>query len=52
MRLRKLAECEARLMESMPMIPMYLAKPYVRGLPSDPLGRVWYRYGWIDTGWN
>jgi len=58
LRLRKLAECEARLMESMPIIPMcgfpavYLAKPYVRGLPSDPLGRVWYRYGWIDAKWK
>jgi ABC-type oligopeptide transport system substrate-binding subunit len=57
-RLRKLAACERRLMESMPMIPIclfpavYLQKPYVHGLISDKLGVVWFRYAWIDTRWK
>jgi ABC-type oligopeptide transport system substrate-binding subunit len=58
LRLRKLAECEARLMGEMPIIPLtafpavYLQKPYVRGLTSDQLGRIWFRYAWIDTEWK
>jgi ABC-type oligopeptide transport system substrate-binding subunit len=57
-RMRKLAQCEARFMEAMPMIPiswfpnLYLAKPYLRGMKSDLFAEISFRYAWIDTGWK
>jgi ABC-type oligopeptide transport system substrate-binding subunit len=54
-RLQRLALCETRLMQSMPLIPLffmpdfYLVKPYVRGLVTDLLGDVSFRYAFIDS---
>jgi oligopeptide transport system substrate-binding protein len=57
-RMRKLAECEKRLLEAMPIIPVYVAglaylkKPYVRGLGSNLFDVRPFKYVWIDTNWR
>jgi oligopeptide transport system substrate-binding protein len=57
-RLTKLAEAEAYLMRSMPLVPVYfdsysyLQKPFVRGLGMNPGNMPLFKYAWIDTGWR
>ncbi|MFN0101161.1 MAG: peptide ABC transporter substrate-binding protein [Bryobacteraceae bacterium] len=57
-RMKKLAGCERRLLGAMPFIPLftdawiYLWKPYVRGLGSNPLDRQQFKYASIDTTWR
>ena len=57
-RLRKLADCERFLLKVMPMLGIYAAsspflqKPYVRGIPFNPLSENLFEYGWIDTRWR
>jgi oligopeptide transport system substrate-binding protein len=57
-RLRKLADCERFLLKAMPMLGIYsaswpfLQKPYVRGIPFNPLDENLFEYGWIDTRWR
>jgi oligopeptide transport system substrate-binding protein len=58
-RMTKLADCEKRLLISMPFVPLYLdtfaylQKPFVRGLASNPLGDMRaFKYAWIDTRWR
>lgn len=58
LRMTKLAECERRLLEAMPILPMSydvqpkLQKPFVRGLGSNLLNREQLKYVWIDTNWR
>jgi ABC-type oligopeptide transport system substrate-binding subunit len=53
LRMNKLAQCESRLLEVMPAIPvtfsrnLYLAKPYLRAFKTV-LGNATFRYAWID----
>jgi oligopeptide transport system substrate-binding protein len=57
-RLRKLADCERFLLKAMPMLGIYAAswpylqKPYVRGMPHNPLDERQFEYAWIDTRWG
>lgn len=57
-RMRRLARCEARLLEAMAVIPVcfmpnnYITKPYVRGMKRDLSGDIYFRYAWIDTAWK
>jgi len=57
-RLERLASCEGRLLESMPVIPLffyswvYLQKPYVKGLAANALDTHPFKYVWIDTKWR
>jgi oligopeptide transport system substrate-binding protein len=57
-RLRKLADCERYLLKAMPMLGIYgaswpyLQKPYVRGIPHNPLDERRFEYAWIDTRWG
>jgi len=57
-RMSKLAECEALLLEAMPVIPVYfpgfasLRKPFVRGLASNLFDFRSFKYAWIDTNWR
>jgi oligopeptide transport system substrate-binding protein len=49
-----LLECERRLLEAMPIIPLffnswaYLQKPFVRGMEQNPLDIHPFKYAWID----
>jgi oligopeptide transport system substrate-binding protein len=58
LRMGRLAECERRLLQAMPIIPQLhdvyprLAKPFVRGLGSNLLNREQLKYAWIDTNWR
>jgi ABC-type oligopeptide transport system substrate-binding subunit len=53
-----LAECERRLLESMPILPLaywvdaQLRKPFVRVLGDNLLDRQQFKYVWIDTNWR
>jgi len=57
-RMRKLAECERLLLESMPCLPLcddvwsYLCKPFVKGMGSDPFHFRVFNDLWIDTNWR
>ena len=57
-RLRKLTQCESRLLAAMPIVPLTamvwpsLAKPYVKGLGTNFLDRQQFKYVWIDTKWR
>jgi len=57
-RMRKLAECEARLLRAMPVLPLffdshcYLEKPFVGGMTRNLLGVPRFKTGWIDTNWR
>jgi ABC-type oligopeptide transport system substrate-binding subunit len=57
-RMKKLAQCESRLLKAMPLIPLtfgrnlYLAKPYLRAFVAEPVGGISFRYAWIDHGWK
>jgi oligopeptide transport system substrate-binding protein len=57
-RMRKLADCERRLLRQMPILPLYynvfssLRKPYVHGFDPRHLGLVRFKYVWVDTGWR
>jgi len=57
-RLERLAGCERRLLEAMPVIPLffyswvYLQKPYVKGLTANALDTHPFKYVWIDTKWR
>ena len=57
-RMRKLADCEMHLLQSMPLLPVYfdkwtyLQKPFVRGLHLDPLDGISFHDAWIDTNWR
>jgi ABC-type oligopeptide transport system substrate-binding subunit len=57
-RMRRLAECEAYLLKAMPVLPLlfygfvYLQKPFVRGLGTNPLDAHPFKYAWIDTKWR
>jgi len=57
-RMRALTECERRLMEGMPLIPLFhnvwacLQKPFVRGLEGNALDKHPFKYAWIDTNWR
>jgi oligopeptide transport system substrate-binding protein len=53
-RMARLSICEHRLLEAMPLIPLffdiwaYLRKPFVRGLTSN----LFDTRAWIDTNWR
>ena len=57
-RMKALAKCEAQLIESMPIIPIfhdtwtYLEAPYVLGLKPNPFGVPRFKYASIDTNWR
>jgi oligopeptide transport system substrate-binding protein len=57
-RLKRLADCERRLLGAMPFLPLFhtafsfLCKPYVRGLTSHLFDVRAYKYVWIDTKWR
>jgi ABC-type oligopeptide transport system substrate-binding subunit len=57
-RMRKLADCERRLLRAMPILPLYynvlayLRKPYVQGFNPRQLGLVRFKYVWVDTHWS
>ena len=57
LRMKKFAQCESRLLEVMPAIPvtfgrnLYLAKPYMRAFITVA-GNMTFRYAWIDQGWK
>jgi ABC-type oligopeptide transport system substrate-binding subunit len=57
-RMRKLANCERRLLRAMPILPLYynvlsfLRKPYVQGFDPRRLGLVRFKYVWLDTNWR
>ena len=56
-RLHQLSRCERRLLEAMPIMPLYrdvwcyLEKPYVRSVASNPIDARRFKYAWIDTNW-
>jgi oligopeptide transport system substrate-binding protein len=58
LRMTRLAECERRLLQGMPVIPLChdvqpkLTKPFVRGLGSNLLNREQLKYAWIDSNWR
>jgi ABC-type oligopeptide transport system substrate-binding subunit len=58
LRMGRLADCERRLLEAMPVLPYsyevasWLRKPFVRGLGNNLLGRQQFKYVWIDTNWS
>jgi oligopeptide transport system substrate-binding protein len=58
LRMARLAQCERRLLEAMPILPYsyevasWLRKPFVRGLGNNLLGRQQFKYVWIDTNWR
>ena len=57
-RLSRLAQCERRLLEAMPILPLahwvdaVLKKPFVRGIGDNLLDRQQFKYAWIDTTWR
>jgi oligopeptide transport system substrate-binding protein len=57
-RFRKLADCERRLLQAMPLVPMYfdswvsLRKPFVRGLSGNLFDMRSFKYAWIDANWK
>jgi oligopeptide transport system substrate-binding protein len=57
-RLRKLADCEKRLLSAMPVVPLTtflrpsLAKPYIKGLARNLVDRQLFKYVWIDRNWK
>jgi len=57
-RMLRLAESEAYLLKAMPVLPLllyrfvYLQKPFVHGLASNPLDVHPFKYAWIDTNWK
>ena len=57
-RLRKLSECEKRLLLAMPVLPLffdsycYLEKPYVRGMTKNVLGVPQFKTARIETNWE
>jgi oligopeptide transport system substrate-binding protein len=57
-RMRKLAACEAHLLRSMPLLPMffdsycYLQKPYVTGMKLNLLDAPEFKGVRIDTNWR
>ena len=58
LRMARLASCEKRLLEAMPILPYsyevasLLRKPFVKGLGNNLLGRQQFKYVWIDTNWR
>jgi oligopeptide transport system substrate-binding protein len=58
LRMARLAECERRLLQGMPVIPVChdvwpkLRKPFVKALGSNLLNREQLKYAWIDAGWR
>jgi oligopeptide transport system substrate-binding protein len=58
LRMVRLAECERRLLQAMPVIPVChdvcpkLRKPFVKALGSNLLNREQLKYAWIDTNWR
>ena len=54
----RLAQCERRLLEAMPILPYsydvasWLRKPFVKGFGNNLLGRQQFKYVWIDTNWR
>jgi oligopeptide transport system substrate-binding protein len=57
-RMARLAQCERRLLEAMPILPYsyevasWLRKPFVKGFGNNLLGRQQFKYVWIDTSWR
>ena len=57
-RLRKLSQCEAHFLRSMPLLPVYfdsysyLQKPYVTGLATNALDIPDFKGVSIDTKWR
>lgn len=57
-RMSSLAACEAQLMKTMPVIPLFhdtwtsLEAPYLRGLKPNPFACPRFKYAWIDTNWR
>jgi len=57
-RMRKLADCERRLLRAMPILPLYhnvlafLRKPYVQGFDPRRLGLMRFKHVWLDTNWR
>ena len=57
-RMRKLAACEAHLLQSMPILPLffdtygYLQKPYVRGMRPNMLDIPEFKGVSINTAWR
>ena len=58
LRIASLEQCERRLLQGMPIIPVChdvypkLTKPFVKGLGSNLLNREQLKYAWIDTEWR
>jgi MarR-like DNA-binding transcriptional regulator SgrR of sgrS sRNA len=56
--MKALRACEAQLIESMPVIPIfhdtwaYLEAPYLHGVRPNPFGVPRFKYAWIDTNWR
>ena len=57
-RMQLLAGCEKRLLQAMPVIPLffyswvYLQKPFVKGLSANAIDVHPFKYVWIDTNWR
>ena len=57
-RMRELAECEKRLLQAMPVLPLcfdvytFLQKPYVRGKLGNAIDTPRFSDVWIDTNWR
>lgn len=57
-RMDRLAVCEKRLLQAMPLLPFYyagwsyLCKPFVRGMEGHLLDVRAFKYIWIDTNWR
>ena len=58
LRLGRLARCERRILEAMPILPYsyevasWLRKPFVKGLGKNLLAGQQFKYVWIDTSWT
>jgi oligopeptide transport system substrate-binding protein len=57
-RLARLAGCETRLLQAMPILPLYhavygfLCKPYIPGVASHLFDVRAFKYVWIDKNWR
>jgi oligopeptide transport system substrate-binding protein len=57
-RYRIFYEAETRLMEQMPILPIYtytsshLVHPSVRGMPSNLMDSLNLKYVWLDSNWQ
>jgi ABC-type transport system substrate-binding protein len=58
LRMARLANCERRLLQAMPILPYChevwgaLTKPFVHGLGYNQLARRQFKYAWIDANWR